>query len=230
MSTELNPQLTEQVGHFLSVFGVIFAVIDPFGYVPIFLSMTAKTTEQHRRFMLKKASIVAFLALVMFTFVGRWILAFFGISMAALQIAGGLVLLLIGLDMLQLLRGSSHGPMPPNMTKAEDVHHPLIRQQPDPHSDMSIVPFAIPMLCGPASITSVLVLSSRDRSFGGFAIIIGCVFLTLGFTYLVLLSGNRILKAVGLSGVQAVTRIMGLVLCAMAVQFVINGYLQIPTH
>lgn len=87
----------------LSTFGVIFAIVDPFGYVPIFLSLTAGDSEALRRKMIRKACATAFLVLTISTFIGQQVLSFFGISIPALQISGGLILLIIGFEMMKIL-------------------------------------------------------------------------------------------------------------------------------
>ena len=198
----------------LSTFGVIFAIIDPFGYVPIFLTMTAKDSEEQRRKMLKRACFTAFVVLTGATFLGNIILHFFGISIPALQISGGLILLVIGFEMVKVI------PTPEKITAFEE-------NEGKQKEDISIIPLAIPMLSGPASSASVVVLSSKSDSVFLYPAIIFSIFLTLGFTYLILRSASKIFKLVGVTGLNVMTRVMGLLLCAMAVQFVINGYLGI---
>jgi multiple antibiotic resistance protein len=198
----------------VSTFGVIFAIIDPFGYVPIFLTMTAKDTEEQRRRMLKKACLTAFVVLTGSAFLGNAILKFFGISISALQISGGLILLVIAFEMVKVI------PTPEKITPFEENEG---REK----EDISIIPLAIPMLSGPASIASVVVLSARGESLSLYAAIILSILLTLAFTYLILRSASKIFRQVGITGLNVMTRIMGLLLSAMAVQFIINGYLGI---
>lgn len=198
----------------LSTFTVIFAIVDPFGYVPIFLSMTATDSIEQRRSMLRTACLTAFAILAFFTFFGKGILFFFGITMPALQIAGGLILLLIGFEMLKVI------PVHEKLTAGEEIEGAAKK-------DISIVPLAIPMLSGPASIASVIMLSGKDPSAFGYISIISSVVVTLGFTYLILRSAHRVLFLVGLTGLKVVTRVMGFLLCALAVQFIINGYIAI---
>ncbi len=195
-------------------FGLIFALIDPPGYVPLFLSITANDSEEGRKKLLKKACVAAFIVLTVFTIAGHLLLKFFGISIPALQISGGLILLMIGFEMLKLL------PRGDKLTRTE-------QSEAVQKDDVSIVPLAIPMLSGPASIVAVVVLASRESSFQNYAVILGSVFITLAITYLVLRSATHILKLIGLTGLHVLTRVMGLLLCAMAVQFVIDGYLAV---
>jgi len=211
MDFELPP-----LSYWLSTFSVIFAIVDPFGYIPIFIAMTAKDSEARRRVMLGKACLTAGIVLTLFTFVGNYILTFFGISIPALQITGGLLLLVIGFEMLKVL------PIGEKLSAVEE-------NEGVEKEDISIVPLAIPMLSGPASIATVVVLAAESDHMApqGYFVIVLAVALTLGGTYVVLRSAGKILNYVGVTGLNVVTRIMGLLLCAMAVQFVINGYLAI---
>lgn len=195
----------------LSTFGVIFAIIDPFGYVPIFISLTANDSVTKQRWMLKRACVAAFVFLGFFTFMGEFLLSIFGISLPALQISGGLILLVIGFDMLRVL------PISAKLTSEEE-------KESTNKEDISIVPLAIPMLAGPASAASVIVLSAKVKAPIDYLPILGSIILTLAFTYLILRSADRVFKKIGLTGVHVLTRVMGLLLCAMAVQFVINGF------
>jgi multiple antibiotic resistance protein len=198
----------------LSIFGVIFAAIDPFGYVPIFLSMTAEKKEEERHWILKKACLTSFLVLAVFSLGGNSLLSFFGISIPALQISGGLILIVIGFNMLQLM---------PMATKLSTDDATEAREK----EDISIVPLAIPMLAGPASLTTIAVTSARVQGPIDYLILVSSIFATLAFTYFILRSANKVLHWAGLIGLHVLTRLMGLLLCAIAVQFVINGYLAI---
>jgi multiple antibiotic resistance protein len=195
----------------ISTFGLVFAIIDPFGYVPVFLSMTAADTVERRRAMLKKACVAAFGVLAVFTLLGNHILLFFGISIPALQISGGLILLAIGFEMLKV------SPVAEKLTLPEESEGRA-------KEDISIVPLAIPMLSGPASISTVVVLSSKAHRVVDYCVILISILVTLAFTYLILRSATRVMNLVGRTGLNILTRVMGLLLCAMAVQFVINGY------
>jgi len=202
----------EWVSIWLSTFGVIFAIVDPFGYVPMFLTMTAGDSEERRNYMLKKACLTAFAVLSVAMLAGNPILGFFGISLPALQISGGLILLLISFEMLKVV------PVHEKLTESEETEG--IAKE-----DISIIPLAIPMLSGPAAIASVIVLTSKNPGVQGGAAILVSAAVTLGFTYLILRSAGRILAFLGLTGLKVLTRIMGFLLCALAVQFILNGYL-----
>jgi len=200
----------------LSTFGLIFAIVDPFGYVPIFLSLTARDSEPVRRKMVGKACATAFVVLTLSTFVGQQILSFFGISIPALQISGGLILLIIGFEMMKIL------PVVERLSQKEET-------EAERKEDISIVPLAIPMLSGPASIASVIVLSSRAQSLSDYPVIIFSILATLLITYFVLRSSSRLIKIIGVTGLNVMTRVMGLLLCAIAIQYVINGFLAVKS-
>jgi multiple antibiotic resistance protein len=204
----------EWLAVFFTTFGFIFALIDPLGYVPLFLAMTATDSKERRQRMLRRACTTAFFVLLIFIVLGHSILAFFHISIPALQISGGLILLFIGFEMLNLL----HSKEP--LTPSEE-------NEASQKDDISIVPLAIPMLSGPASIVAVVVLTAKSSAVANYLVVILSVFLTLLITYFVLSASERIMKVVGLTGVNAASRIMGLLLSAMAVQFVIDGFLAI---
>lgn len=194
-----------------STFGLIFAIIDPFGYVPLFLGMTARDSEQRRQKMLARACTAAFVVLGVFILIGSHLLDFFGISIAALQISGGLIMLAIGYEMLNA------SPIAEKLSREEETEAAS-------RNDISFFPLAFPMLSGPASITTVVVLKSQLRGISSYAGLFLSIGLTLLFTYWILRYADRILRLVGVTGLNVLTRIMGLLLCAMAVQFVINGY------
>lgn len=201
----------EWMASLLPTFGLIFAIIDPFGYVPIFLSMTANDSQAQRERMVRRAAFAAFVILGSFTVLGRFILQFFDISIPALQISGGLILLVVGFEMLNMF------PVGQKLTHSEE-------EEGVQKDDISIVPLAIPMLSGPASIATVVVLAASDESWGNYGLILFSILVTLLVTYFVLRFAGHILNIVGRTGLNVVTRIMGLLMCAMAIQFLINGY------
>jgi multiple antibiotic resistance protein len=203
-----------RISLWFSTFALIFSVIDPFGYVPIFLGMTADNSDPQRRSMLKKACFAAFAVLALFTLLGTSFLHFFGISLPALQIAGGIILLAIGFEMLKVI------PIPEKLSVSEE-------REGVQKEDISIVPLAIPMLAGPASIATVVILGSKAHDLWDYGSILVSILATLTFTYLILRSAAHVLRFMGQTGLRVLTRIMGLLLCAMAVQFVINGYLAV---
>ena len=134
----------------------------------------------------------------------------FGISLAAFEIAGGIILLLIGLDMLEAKRS----PTQESSAEAEEAAH---------KQDAGIVPLGVPMLAGPGSITSVMVLVGQVQVWWQMAAIMGAILVTAVICYLVLGNSDRVAKALGETGIRILVRVMGLLLVALAVQYFVNG-------
>lgn len=203
--------LSPDIRHWLSSFGVIFAIVDPFGFVPLFLSITAGDSDAQRKRTLLKACLIAFVILVGFSLVGNLLLGFFGISLPALQISGGIILLFVSLEMLQLVpfHRKLSGPEESEAVAKDDV---------------SVVPLAIPMLAGPAALATVVLQAARGDGPADRVSVIVSIAVTLVFTYCLLRSAARVSDKLGVTGLNVLTRIMGLLLCAMAVEFVVSGY------
>ncbi len=200
---------------FFTTFGLIFAIIDPFGYVPAYLAMTARDTDEHRRKVLKRACSAAFAVLVFFTFFGEYFLMFFGISIPALQFTGGLILLFTAFEMLRIF--PFHQQRLSESEETEAAHK----------DDISIVPLAIPMLSGPGAMTTVVVLISKNPSPSNYGAVVASSAVTILMTYFIFRHAPRLMQLIGITGLNVLTRIMGLLIGAMAIQLMINGYVAI---
>lgn len=187
----------------------LFAIVDPFGCIPLFLGMTADDKEPERRTMAGRACLVSFVVLALFAVFGRTILNFFGVDLPAFQVAGGLVLLFFSLPMLTAVRGRSR-------------IMPTEEEEGAEKADISIVPLAIPLLAGPGAITAVIVLAQNGGR-GTLPVVIGAAAVVLGATWLLLLAASRIARLLGTTGINVLTRIMGLITLVIAVQFVLAG-------
>jgi multiple antibiotic resistance protein len=194
----------------ITIFILLFSIVDPFGCVPLFLAMTPRDSAAARNRMALRACIVAFLVLGIFTFVGRLILDFFSVTIPAFQIAGGIIIFLTALPMLSARRVTMKSQKPEELEGAEK-------------EDISIVPLAIPILAGPGAITTVVILSDRHPFFSGKLLILGCAALVCLIVYIVLTQAQRLAKLIGQTGLHILTRIMGLILLVLAVQFALNG-------
>jgi multiple antibiotic resistance protein len=188
----------------------IFFLVDPFAALPTFLAVTAGVDAQRRRKMAWKASVTALLVLSAFAVAGQYIFRMFGITLPAFEIAGGIILLLIGLDMLAARRS------PTQESSAEAAEAAL-------KEDAGIVPLGIPMLAGPGAITSVMVLVGQAQTRWQMVAILASIFITASICYLVLGNSDRVARALGETGVRILVRIMGLLLVALAVQYFVNG-------
>jgi MarC family membrane protein len=190
----------------------IFFLVDPFAAIPSFLAITATVTPERRNRMARKGAITAFIVLTTFALAGQYIFQMFGIKLPAFEIAGGLILLLIGLDMLEAKRS-------PTQETHGDAEEATAKE------DAGIVPLGIPMLAGPGAISSVMVLVGQVPSFWHWemAAILGSIAVTCLASYGVLAGAGRIRAVMGETGIRILIRIMGLLLVALAMQFFVNG-------
>ena len=188
----------------------IFFLVDPFAALPTFLAVTAGQTPAKRVRTARKASLTAFVVLTTFAFIGKYIFSLFGITLPAFEIAGGIILLLIGLDMLEAKRSPTQE-VPPDAEAAASKE------------DVGIVPMGIPMLAGPGAITSVMVLVGQVQYRWELIAILGSIALTTLICFGVLGSATRVSRLLGETGIRILVRIMGLLLVALAVQYFVNG-------
>ena len=193
----------------------VFFLVDPFAALPTFLAVTAGADKLRRRRMAWKASITAFVVLSAFALAGQYIFHMFGITLPAFEIAGGIILLLIGLDMLNAKRSQTQE------TGAET-------EAAASKEDAGIVPLGIPMLAGPGSITSVMVLVGQAQgNWKLLGAIVGAIAITAFICYLVLGNSDRVATILGATGIRILVRIMGLLLVALAVQYFVNGMVDL---
>ncbi len=193
----------------------IFFLVDPFAALPTFLAVTAGADAPRRRAMARKASITAFVVLAAFALAGQYIFRLFGITLPAFEIAGGVILLLIGLDMLNAKRSPTQETGPEAAAAAEK-------------EDAGIVPLGIPMLAGPGSITSVMVLVGQAQGHWSLVgAILGAIGVTALICFLVLGNSGRVAAVLGETGIRILVRIMGLLLVALAVQYFVNGMVDL---
>lgn len=194
----------------LLAFSSIFFLVDPFAALPTFLAVTEGADPAKRRRMAGKASLTALLFLSAFAVGGQYIFKMFGITLPAFEIAGGIILLLIGLDMLEAKRSATQ-------EASGDTEAAANKE------DAGIVPLGIPMLAGPGAITSVMVLVGQAQKAWQMVTILGSIAITAGICYLVLGNSDRVARALGDTGIRILVRIMGLLLVALAVQYFVNG-------
>jgi multiple antibiotic resistance protein len=191
-------------------FTSIFVLVDPIAAVPTFLAMTADADRGSRRHMAMRAAWTCFAVLTLFSFAGTLIFRLFGITLPAFKIAGGLILGLIGLDMLQAKRS-------PTKETPGDAAAGMGKE------DVGIVPLGIPMLAGPGSISSVMVLMSQNSDWPHALVIVCSIALISVISFVVLAGADWVGGHLGETGIRILTRMMGLLLLAIAVQFVLNG-------
>ncbi len=200
---------------FLSIFIValpaVFFVVDPFGVVPIFLIITAKDPRERARQMALRACSVGGGLLLFFALFGGLVFKVFGVTLSAFRIAGGILLLMTSLDMLR-------GRTSQTKTSPEEEREGAEKE------DVAVVPLAMPLLAGPGSIATVMVLMSRGKSIASALSVLVSIVLTFVASYYILRAANIVQRVLGQSGVAILQRLMGLILAAIAVQFIADGY------
>jgi multiple antibiotic resistance protein len=188
----------------------IFFLVDPFAALPTFLAITEGDDSLRRRRTAGKGALTTLIVLSSFAFAGEGIFRLFGITLPAFELAGGVVLLLIGLDMLQAKRS-------PTQETAGDTEAAAQKE------DAGIVPLGVPMLAGPGAITSVMVLVGQAQSKWQMAAILIAIALTSLICFLVLGHSNLVVRVLGETGIRILVRVMGLLLVALAAQYFVNG-------
>lgn len=193
----------------------LFAIINPLSSVPAFLSITPDDTREDRLRMARFACILACGLALGFALTGQFILSFLGISIPALQIAGGLVLLTIAFDMLRATNEER---------RLTDEEKKIARKQPD----VAVTPMAVPLLCGPGAISTVIILQTQalDWSYN-LALVLGVLVVYLA-CYLILHAATHGAARLNPITLRVLRRIMGLLFASVAVQFVINGVGDLP--
>ncbi|MCH8684089.1 MarC family protein [Pedomonas mirosovicensis] len=204
---------------FVPAFVTLLVAIDPPGCVPIFASLTAGTSRPHQKTMAIRSVLIAGMLLLAFAFVGDPLLGALGISMDAFRTAGGVLLFLIALDMVFEKRTERRESRAEKVAKeAEDKHHPLEEE------DISVFPMAMPMLAGPGSIASIVLLMSRaSGSWESQAAVLAALACVLAITFLGLLAAGPLLKLMGKTVSAVISRLLGVILAALAAQFVFDG-------
>jgi len=198
---------------FITVFAAIFAIVDPIGNIPIFYTLTQRFTREERIKIAKKAVIAALITLIVFGLIGQYIFMLFNITIPAFRIAGGLLLFRIAFNML-------YGTIPGTKSTEKEKEESLEKDM------LGIVPIGIPLLAGPGAISTVMLYNSNGGLSSSLVVFLS-IFITMILTYIMLRNVDRIFDRLGRVGSLAISRIMGLILAAIAIQFLINGIHQI---
>jgi multiple antibiotic resistance protein len=198
------------IGQFgLVAFTSVLFLVDPVAVIPAYLAFTRNDTLAHRRRTATVACFVAGVALLIFAAGGDVILRAFGITLPAFRIAGGFILWFVAMDMLRAQRPTQEGP--PEITEGE-------RKE-----DVALTPLAVPMLAGPGAMSTVMVLAAQARSPMYSVIVYASIAVTMAISWATLRAADRLLTRIGETGIRVVTRLMGVLLAAIAVQFVLTG-------
>lgn len=202
-------------------FSSLFAVIDPLGAIPFYSGLTSHMDHKQKRKTLLRALAVAFGVLVVFILAGHHVLELFGITLDAFRIAGGIIFFGIGLDMLQ----SKPRRWRTGIRKAyaADLEAQEEEDAEEEIDDPSITPLGIPLLAGPGSITTVMVLTPQAPTNFGPGLVIAAVLAILMLTGAILMGADVVLKRLGQTGLKIIEKLMGLLVTVIAVQLVIDG-------
>jgi multiple antibiotic resistance protein len=190
-------------------FTSILFLVDPIAVVPTFLAITQGESQDKRRATALRACLAAAILLVVFAAGGNLIFRAFGITLPAFRIAGGAILWLVAMDML---RGERR-------TQESEAEIEEGRRK----EDVALTPLAMPLLAGPGAISTVMVLSGQARTPARAAVVYGSIVVTMLISWIMLRIGDRVMSRFGQTGIRVIMRIMGLMLAAVAVQFIITG-------
>ncbi|WP_376873849.1 MarC family protein [Albirhodobacter sp. R86504] len=193
---------------FVTAFATLFVIVDPIGLAPIFVALTQGMKAQERRRIGVRAVVISAIVLSIFTIFGDGLLRAIGISMPAFRIAGGVLLFLTALDMLFQRRTERREEQGANA---------------DHHDDPSVFPLATPLIAGPGAIATMILLSDKAEGIAGQFAVQGVMLLVLACVLALFFMANGIERALGRTGTLVVTRLLGMLLAALAIQFVIDG-------
>lgn len=192
---------------FITSFVTLFVIVDPIGLMPLFVALTQGATAAQRRSIALRSCLTAALLLTLFAVLGEAVLGFIGISMPAFRVAGGALLFLTALDMLFERRSK----------RRED------RTESEEFNDPSVFPMAIPLIAGPGSIATVILLAGQAPGVEGLALVMGVMATVLVCVLVLFLAAGLFERLLGKTGIEVVTRLLGMLLAALSVQFILDG-------
>jgi multiple antibiotic resistance protein len=199
---------------FMTILIPLLIIMDPLGNLPFFLLFTRQNSPSEKRRMAATACGAACMILIFFGLTGDSVLHFFGIGLPAFQLAGGFIFLIYSLQMLRLI--------PSGIKTSEEEEQEGVTKE-----NVALVPLATPLLAGPGAITAVLVWQQSPDSATNIVLLLSAIIIACLIVYCVFRFGEGIRKVMGVGGIRVVTRIMGLLLAVIAVQFMVGGFQQI---
>ena len=199
---------------FIFCLTTLFTLINPIGIAPLLVVMTERFTKNERIKIAKKGSTTALITLLLFAILGSLIFSFFGITIEAFQIMGGILFFRNGLRMLDAKVGRSR------TTPAE-------QEESQESDDIAISPIGIPLIAGPGAITATMLLSSQTPHIHSYLTLGLSILFVLAFVYIILRNGDFLMRVLGTSVMRIIQRLMGLIILVIAVQFVINGTVSV---
>jgi len=202
--------MTERTIELVLIFTSILFIVDPFAVIPTFLAMTVRDSPEQRRVLARRGAWTCAITLIAFALGGSIIFKIFGITIGAFKVAGGVLIGLNALDMVQARR-------------SQQRETPIETAEGIEKDDIGIMPLGVPMLAGPGAISTVMVLALGAKSTAATVTVYVSIVLTSLITYFVLSGASMVERRLGQTGMRILTRLMGLVLSAIAVQFIIDG-------
>ncbi len=200
------------IEQFVKYFVLLFVVIEPVSLVPLFGALTRGNTDRERRRIAMKSTILAAIILFVFAIAGDYLLKLLGITVDAFKIGGGLLLFMLAVDMV--------------FARHSGLRSATVREQDEARyrEDISVFPMAFPLLAGPGSLATVLLLTGEARGdWIMISVMLGVLALVLVITLVLLLLTPQVMRVLGLTGANVISRLLGVVLVALAVQFVVDG-------
>ena len=202
--------LNIELQYLLFCLSTLFTVVNPLGITPIFAAMTERFSNVDQIRIARKGIITGSTVLIIFTLLGSFIFRFYGITVEAFQIMGGIIFFRSGLRMLDAQVGRSR------TTQSE-------RDEFKDSDELAISPIGVPLITGPGAITGVVILAGKGSSDFSIITLLVSVIITMTLFYWILRAGNVLAKKIGITGMRVIERMMGLILMVIAVQFIING-------
>ncbi len=194
----------------------LLAIVNPIGVVPFFIHFTQALTLEQRRHTIRTSALTAFVVIAVSAVAGLQIITFFGISIASFQVGGGMLLLVSSINMLNAQ---------PAESRKEEVHHGQAKA--DAGASIAVVPLTVPLLTGPATISTMVIYAEKTRTFWEQAVLVGYGVVIAAATFLAFSAAGRIAKVLGQTGINVMTRLMGLILAAMAVELLADGLVKL---
>jgi multiple antibiotic resistance protein len=197
---------------FLSAFVTLFVVLDPPGMAPMFAALTTKETDTARRRIALRGTLIAGIILMPFAFIGEWVLRMLGVTIDSFRIAGGLLLFMVAVDMIFAHETPLRRTTPGETEEASQ------------RGDISVFPLAIPLIAGPGAMTTVVLLMQQaEGEIVHQGVVLAVLVLVLALVLLGLLLATRMMRLIGVTGANVITRVLGVILGALAVQYVVDG-------
>jgi multiple antibiotic resistance protein len=209
--------MSSLVSYALVSFGSVFSIVDPFSAVPVFLALVGAQPHKAQARTALRASATCFVVLSVFGVAGSLIFQFFGITLSAFKIAGGIILFVVGFEMMRAKRSDTRA------TNEEAI-------EAETKEDVGLIPLGLPLLSGPGAIATVMVLVGKAKDVPEKLVLFGSVAIVSLIAFITLRSASVVARVLGKTGINVIGRVMGLMLAAIAMQFVLDGLHEAFPH